>query len=221
MEIQLNETETRVLAALVEKELTTPEYYPLSLNALTNACNQKSNREPVVAYDEKTVVRAIESLREKKMAVMVTGAGSRVPKYKHSFARRFQLDEKEVAVLTILMLRGPQTIGEIRGRTGRMYDFSDLADVSATLDGLKKRGDGAYVVQLPRQPGRKEARYAHLFCGEPEITKHDVEPRFEPARQAVMAENERITKLEEEMAKLKKELEALVQEFLEFKKQFE
>ena len=222
METQLRAEDVRVLGALIEKELTTPEYYPLTLNALTNACNQKSNRDPVVAYDSKTVVRTIESLREKRLAVMVTGAGGRVPKYKHSFDRRFQLNEKEVACLAVLMLRGPQTIGEIRGRSGRMYDFADLEEVASTLNGLTTRGEGAYVVQLPRQPGRKEARYAHLLCGEPEIPEDEEQAlAYEPARQAAMAENERIAKLEEELAALRSEFENFKREVTEFKAQFE
>ena len=220
MDIELTEIEVRVLAALVEKERTTPEYYPLSLNALTNACNQKSNREPVVHYDEKTVVRAIENLRDKNLALMVTGMGSRVAKYKHTFARRFQLNEKEVAVLCILMLRGPQTVGEIRGRSSRLYDFTDLAEVSETLDALKKRGEGAYVVQLPRQPGRKEARFAHLLSGAIAV---DEEPESDNETVVNMAvhDNDQVTKLQEEIADLKNEVQTLRQMFMEFKQQFE
>lgn len=219
MEIQLTDVEIRVLGALIEKERATPEYYPLSLNALTNACNQKSNRDPVVTYDEKTVVRAVESLREKNLSLMVTGAGSRVAKYKHTFNRKFQLNEKEVAVLCILMLRGPQTVGEIRGRTGRLYNFPDLADVSATLDGLMTRGEGAYIVQLPRQPGRKEARYAHLFSPVAEVPMEEKEPTVEQGRQTANLPNDHTMRLEIEM--LKHDLAALKQEFAEFKKQFE
>ncbi len=218
---QLNQTEVRVLGALIEKELTTPEYYPMTLNALTNACNQKSNREPVVSYDEKTVVRTIESLREKGLALMVTGAGSRVPKYRHTFARRFQLDEKEVAVLCVLMLRGPQTVGEVRGRSARLFEFKDLEEAEQTLRGLASRGDGPYVKQLPRQPGRKEARYAHLFSGEPEIPEEAYEARPETARQAVAAENDRITKLETELETVRQELAELRQQFDSFRQQFE
>ncbi|MFQ5652897.1 MAG: YceH family protein [bacterium] len=221
MEIQLTPVEVRVLGALVEKEHTTPEYYPLTLNALTNACNQKSNRSPVVSYDEKTVVRALESLREKKLVLMVTGAGSRVPKYKHAFDRRFHFDRPEVAVLCTLMVRGPQTVGEIRGRTSRLYEFRDLDEVENTMQGLMTRGEGAYVVQLPRQPGRKESRYAHLFSGEPDIPEDEVAPKLEPARQMVMAENERLATLEGELQALRQEMEELRNQFLAFKKQFE
>lgn len=220
MQDELNSAEVRVLGCLVEKELTTPEYYPLTLNALTNACNQKSNREPVVSYDEKTVVRAVESLREKQLALMVTGHGSRVPKYKHSFARRFQLNEKEAAILCSLMLRGPQTVGELRSRTGRMYDFPDLAEVEQTLHVLSTRGEGAYVVRLPRQPGRKESRYAHLFSGEPDLSEETSAPTREPALQTVQAEDERIAKLEAEVQALQDALQRLEQAFTEFKQQF-
>lgn len=221
MTILLNPAEVRILACLVEKESTTPEYYPLTLNALTNACNQKSNREPVVSFEEKTVVRGIESLREKNLALMVTGAGSRVPKYKHTFARRFQLSEPEVAVLCVLMLRGPQTVGELRGRSARLHAFADLSAVESTLTGLMSRGEGAYVLKLPRQPGRKEARFAHLFCGEPELAEPEVLVNSEPATLEVRAENERVTRLEEELTCVRTELEELKESFTQFRKQFE
>ena len=153
MDIQLSEVEVRVLGVLVEKELTTPEYYPLTPNAIRTACNQKSNREPVVSYDQAAIIQAVESLRDKNLALMVTGAGSRAAKYRHTFPRRFQFDEKEVAVLCVLMLRGPQTIGEIRGRSSRLYNFDSLDEVGATLSGLAKRGAGAYVQPAVRGAG--------------------------------------------------------------------
>lgn len=221
MLVELSDVEVRVIGCLVEKELTTPEYYPLTLNALKMACNQKSNREPVLSFDDKTVVRAIESLREKQLALLVTGHGSRVPKYKHTFARRFQLNEKEVAVLCVLMLRSAQTVGELRGRTARMHGFSDLAEVTETLHGLSVRGEGAFVMQLPRQAGRKESRYAHLLSGEPEITEEMLAPPREAAARAVFAEDERIAKLEAEVQELRVELEELKQRFGDFKQQFE
>lgn len=221
MLVELSDIEVRAMGCLVEKELTTPEYYPLTLNALKMACNQKSNREPVVSYDDKTVVRAIESLREKQLALLVTGHGSRVPKYKHTFARRFQLNEQEVAVLCVLMLRGPQTVGELRGRTARLYEFSDLAELTETLHSLSARGEGAFVMQLPRQPGRKESRYAHLLSGEPEITEEVLALPREAAVRAVFAEDERIAKLEAEVQELRAELEELKQRFGDFKQQFE
>lgn len=221
MDLELNAAEVRVLGALIEKELTTPEYYPLTLNALTNACNQKSNREPVVSFDEKTVVRALEGLRQKNLATRSTGGGSRVPKYKHSLTSKFQLDQKEVAALCILMLRGPQTVGEIRGRTGRMYEFSDLEEVDDTLASLSQRDDGPFVMQLPRLPGHKESRYAHLFAGEPEIKPEEVPPNLEAATREVLGENERIAKIEEELERLREEFADLKNQFLEFRRQFE
>jgi uncharacterized protein YceH (UPF0502 family) len=222
--VVLNGVEVRVLGSLIEKHVTTPEYYPLSLNALTNACNQVSNREPVVSFDDKTVVRALESLREKKLVWMVTGAGSRVPKYEHRMAETFTLAEQEVAVLGVLMLRGPQTVGEIRGRTTRMYEFQSLEEVEQVLDALMIAEPHPFVTKLARQPGTKESRYAHLLGGEVKIEKtaeQTITPRLEPAALEVRAENERMAKLEEEIETLRLEFGELKQQFLEFKKQFE
>lgn len=215
----LTTTEVRVLGSLIEKELTTPEYYPLTLNALTNACNQISNRDPVVSYDDKTVARALESLREKKLAWMVTGVG-RVPKYEHRFNEALQLAEQEVAVLCVLMLRGPQTVGEIRGRTGRLYEFKELEEVELTLQALMA-AQPQLVTRLPRQPGTKESRYAHLLAGEVQFEDREVTPRLEPATIEIRQENERLAKLEGHVAELRADLELLKQQFLEFKKQFE
>src|SRR5881396_345758 len=145
--ILLNEVECRVLGSLIEKEITTPEYYPLTLNALVNACNQLSNRDPVVSFDEKTVARALESLREKRLAWMVTGIG-RVPKYEQRFAEEYKLAEQELAVLCVLMPRGPQTVGEIRGRTGRLYEFKELEEVELTLQALMTV-QPPFAVKLP------------------------------------------------------------------------
>ena len=220
----LNRVEVRVLGSLIEKQITTPEYYPLTLNALTNACNQTSNRDPVVSFDDKTVVRALESLREKKLVWMVTGAGSRVPKYEHRMAETFTLAEQEVAVLGVLMLRGPQTVGEIRGRTARMYEFQSLDEVEQVLDALMISEPHPFVTKLARQPGTKESRYAHLLGGEVKIERVEEQPaiaRLEPAALEVRAENERMAKIEEEMEALRLELSELKQQFLEFKKQFE
>ena len=161
---ELSETEARVVGCLVEKQLTTPEYYPLTLNALVAACNQKTNREPIVNYDEQTVERALESLREKNLVYIFYGSSSRVPKYKHMLPSVYELDEREVAVVSVLMLRGAQTIGELNQRTSRLYEFSGLNEISETLDGLAKR-DEPLVVRLERQIGQKEARYAHLLSG--------------------------------------------------------
>ncbi|MEK6196688.1 MAG: YceH family protein [Desulfobacterales bacterium] len=207
MNILLNDIEVRVLGSLMEKSMTTPEYYPLSLNALTNACNQKSNRDPVVTFDETTVVRALDSLREKQLAVL--SASSRVPKYAEVFAGTRNLVNREVALIMVLLLRGPQTVGELRGRTERAYKFEDLAEAEATLDELEESG---YVTKLPRMAGRKESRYAHLLAGEVQV--EEAAPRLEPAAIVVRAENERITALEEEVQRLR-------QEFDKFKREFE
>jgi uncharacterized protein YceH (UPF0502 family) len=215
----LTQVEVRVLGSLIEKEITTPEYYPLTLNALTNACNQLSNRDPVVSFDDRTVARALESLREKKLAWMVTGVG-RVPKYEHRLTEALQLAEQEIAVLCVLMLRGPQTIGEIRGRTGRLYEFKELEEVELTLQALMA-SQPPLVFRLPRQPGTKESRYAHLLAGDVQVEEREVTHRLEPATIEVRQENEKLARLEEELAQVRGELEELKNQFLDFKKQFE
>ncbi|MDQ3806382.1 MAG: YceH family protein [Acidobacteriota bacterium] len=220
MDALLNEVEVRVVGSLVEKQVTTPEYYPLTLNALVNACNQISNRDPVVSFDEPTVARALESLRAKNLVYVFYGSDSRVPKYKHMMTEIFRLSPAELAAVCVLMLRGPQTVGEVRGRTGRLYNFADLAEVESTLDGLAQREE-PLVLKLPRQPGRKEARYAHLLAGTPAPEDPRPEPRVEPAVREVRAENERLARLEAEVETLRGELAGLRQTFDEFKKQFE
>jgi len=219
MDVVLNEVEVRVLGCLIEKEMTTPEYYPLSLNALTNACNQKSNRDPVMTLGEEDVVRALNRMRFNQLTV-VSGESSRVAKYRHLLAENMGLIPAELAVICELLVRGPQTVGELRTRCERMYPFSDLAAVEEVLKELAER-EHPLVVRLPRQPGRKEARNAHLFSGMPDMTaeEHDVSP--EPARVRVMAENERMSKIEEEVAALRSEVAVLRQAVEEFKSQFE
>lgn len=220
MEPTLTPIEVRVLGSLIEKELTTPEYYPLTLNALTNACNQLTNRDPVVSFDETTVARALESLREKKLVWLVTAAGSRVPKYEHRFIEAFKLAEQEVAAMCVLMLRGPQTVGEIRGRTGRLYEFKELDEVEMTLGSLMN-SQPPLIARLPRQPGTKESRYAHLLAGEVHVDEREAAPRPEPAMIEVRQENERLARLEEGLAEAQRELAELKQQFTDFKKQFE
>jgi uncharacterized protein len=215
----LTAVEVRVLGSLVEKEITTPEYYPLTLNALMNACNQLSNREPVVSLDEKTVARALESLREKKLVWLVTGVG-RVPKYEHRFAEAFQLAAQEIAVLCVLMLRGPQTVGEIRGRTGRLYEFKELEEVELTLQALMS-AQHPLVARLPRQPGTKESRYAHLLGGAVHVEEREATARLEPATLEVRQENEKLARLEAELLQVRADLTDLKEQFLEFKRQFE
>lgn len=221
MEIALNDVEVRVLGALVEKEITTPEYYPLTLNSLTTACNQKSNRHPVVAYDEKTVVRALESLREKGLARQRTGVDMRVPKHYHLLDEKLGLERAQMAALCVLMLRGPQTLGEIRGRSSRLYEFVDLGEVERVLEELAGRGEGALVVQLPRQTGRKESRYAHLLTGQPILEEGEEDGPVDAALLEVQAESQRIAALEEQVRVLTAELTALREAFARFKEQFE
>ena len=219
MDITLNNIEVRVLGSLIEKELTTPEYYPLSLNSLTNACNQKSNRDPVTALAEEDVVRALDSLRFKQLVVL-SADGGRVSKYRHLLAEKLGLMPAELAVLCELLVRGPQTVGELRTRGERMHPFGDLAAVEEVLQELIQR-ENPLIALMARQPGRKEGRYAQLFSGPPECAEEGSELRPETARQRVMAENERIVKLEEEVAALRGEVVGLQQMMAEFKAQFE
>jgi uncharacterized protein len=220
MDALLNAIEVRVVGSLVEKQMATPEYYPLTLNALVNACNQLTGREPVVAYDERTVARALESLREKQLVWQVSAAGARVSKYEHRLSEKFNLAEQETAVLAVLMLRGPQTVGEIKGRTGRMYDFGELAEVEMTLESLVTAAP-PLVARLARQPGTKESRYAHLLAGEVHVEESPAEPRPDAAVLEVRAENERLAKLEGEVDNLRRQLAELQQQFLDFKRQFD
>ena len=209
MDWQLDATETRVLGALLEKEITTPDYYPLSTNALVNACNQKSNREPVVSYGDDTVESALQDLRDKGLAMRVTGDG-RVAKHEQRFTEKYNLGRREAALLCVLMLRGPQTVGELRGRSERLYTFDDLEGVESTLSRLADMG---YVKKLPRRAGFKEQRWAQLLAGDVE------EAGEEPSHAAAAhdsgpADRDRIAKLEADLA-------ALRQEFDEFKRKFE
>ncbi|MDX6694428.1 MAG: uncharacterized protein QOF02_2031 [Blastocatellia bacterium] len=217
----LNEAEVRVLGSLIEKQITTPEYYPLTLNALTHACNQISNRDPVVAYDEKIVARALESLREKNLAYIFYGSESRVPKYKHVVPEVLGLTPPQVAAMCVLMLRGPQTVGEVRGRTTRLYEFKELMEVEATLEELATRDTQPLVARLPKLPGRKESRYAHLLSGLVEVEAEATAPRTEAATREVRAENERIAALEALVETLRGEVAELRAQFDDFKKQFE
>lgn len=216
----LNEYEVRVIGALIEKQITTPDYYPLTLNALVHACNQKNNRNPVVSYDEETVARAIEGLREKQLAYVFYGSESRVPKYAHLFPKAYDLGPPEVAVMCVLLLRGPQTPGELRGRAANMHAFASLSEVEATIEGLLARTLDPVIVRLPRQTGMKESRYAHLLSGEVEVEA--VEPRSIAVTTATSrAEQERLARLEVETQTLRRELDELKEQFAVFKKQFE
>ena len=216
MTLVLNATETRVLGSLIEKQLTTPEYYPLTLNALIAACNQKSNRDPVVSYDENAITGALDSLREKNLVYVFYGSNSRVVKYKHMFPNVFELEASEVAVMAVLMLRGPQTVGELRERTGRMHDFAGMGEVQETLDNLTRR-DEPLAIKLERQAGQKDARYAHLLSGEIDIASLSVARE----RPTGGGQTERIEKLEAEVETLRNNLAAFREELAEFRKQFE
>jgi hypothetical protein len=206
MDWQLDAAEARVLGSLLEKEIATPDYYPLSLNALVNACNQKSNREPVVSWDEDTVETALEGLRGKGLALRTIGGESRVPKHSQRFTEKFNLGRREAAVLCVLMLRGPQTVGELRGRSERLYQFEDLEGVESTLSRLVEMG---YVKKLPRQTGYKEQRWAQLLAGDVEVAEESA-----PTAERGPSEGERIAALEREVAELKRAFE-------EFRRSFE
>ncbi|HDH53322.1 MAG TPA: DUF480 domain-containing protein, partial [Nitrospirae bacterium] len=172
MDIVLNDIEVRILGCLIEKETATPDYYPLTLNSLVNACNQKSNRSPVVSYEETSVVRGLDGLHEKGLSEKIYKSDSRVPKYQHLFTRKFNLSPGEAAVLCVLMLRGPQTTGEIRGRSDRIYKFDSLNEVEEVLNGLMDK-EQPMLIKLPRRIGRKEPRYMHLFSGEAAIKESE------------------------------------------------
>jgi uncharacterized protein YceH (UPF0502 family) len=214
-----NDIEVRVLGSLVEKQVTTPEYYPLTLNALTLACNQKNNRNPVTTYSENDVANALESLREKNLTYVYHGSTSRVPKYKHVMPEVMHLSPPETALMCALMLRGPQTVGEMRGNASRLYEFSGLEEVDQTLNSLISREPEPLVVRLPRQPGQKEARVAHLLSGPPseEMMAEVAAPRAVPRQN----DRERIEILERNLTTLSEEMQTLKQQFAEFKKQFE
>ena len=217
MQKLLNEAEARALGSLVEKQVTTPEYYPLTLNALTLACNQKNNRNPVVSFDEEAVAHALESLREKNLVYVFYGSSSRAPKYKQMMTEVFELSPQELALMCVLMLRGSQTVGELRGRTDRLYDFTGLEEVEEALNSLAAKEPQPLVAKLPRQPGQKEARFAHLLSGD-----IDVEAiAATNAKRADNADPNRISKLESEVELLREEVAELRSTLEEFRKQFE
>lgn len=219
MDMTLDDIEVRVLGSLIEKELTTPEYYPLSLNSLTNACNQKSNRDPVMNLSEEDVVRALDSLRFRQLVVL-SADGGRVPKYRHLLAEKMGLIPAEQAIICELLVRGPQTLGELRTRGERMHPFGDLAAVEEVLQELMQR-DNPLIALLPRLPGRKEGRYTQLFSGIPDVTVEELKTAPEAARMRVAAENDRIAKLGAEVTALRDEVADLRQMMAEFKRQFE
>jgi uncharacterized protein YceH (UPF0502 family) len=217
--LDLNPVETRILGCLLEKERTVPENYPLSLNTLVSACNQTTNREPVTAFDEKTIEAGIGGLREKKLVTVVFGAGSRVQKYRHNLPEHFELDRRDVAVMCVLLLRGPQTAGELRSRTERLFHFATIEELEECLAGLEK-GDSPLIRLLPQQPGQKERRYVQLFSAEPEggWQRASYEATATPR---APRDDSRIETLETEVAALREEVAELKARFTEFKKQFE
>lgn len=218
MNFLLTEIEVRVLGSLVEKDATTPDYYPLSINALVNACNQKSNRDPFMTLTEDAVRQALGNLKEKKLAGPVNSADSRVTKYEHRMQEVFNFSRGENAVLCVLMLRGAQTPGELRGRTERIHPFEDLDEVQSALQKLMQR-DPPLAQVLQRQPGTKESRYVHLFCG---LVEPFVMPEPNTTPRAIRMDNaERLEKLEETVSGVQREMEELKQQFAGFRKQFE
>jgi len=218
MELSLTETEVRVLGSLIEKDITTPEYYPLSLNALVNACNQKSNRDPFMQLDETAVRDALSSLQERRMAGPAGGADSRVTKYEHRLQEVFNFTRQEIAVLCVLLLRGPQTPGELRGRSERMHRFEALDEVQSALQKLMQR-DPALVKVLPRQPGTKEARWVHLMAGDVAVPESQYAGAVASDRGS--GDGERIVRLEEEVAALRREVGELKDQLGRFRQQFE
>jgi uncharacterized protein len=214
--VNLTEVEARVLGALIEKDIATPDYYPLSLNALVNACNQKNNRDPVMTLDADAVQQALATLQEKRLAGPASGADSRVAKYEHRLQEVFNFDRREVAIVCVLLLRGAQTPGEVRGRTDRMYRFEALDDVVSTLDRLAQR-DPPLARVLPRQPGTKESRYMHLFSGEPAEATLAGAAATAPSPAAA----DRLTRLEDEVAQLRNDLTEMREQLDAFRKQFQ
>lgn len=211
MDIELSQNEARIIACLIEKQITTPEQYPLSLNALTNACNQKSNRDPVLVLDQATVRHTIDDLIRKRLVGEKSGFGSRVAKYQHRFCNTefgtLKFSAQELAIVCELLLRGPQTPGELRSHASRMATFTDIAQVETALEELMTRQDGPFVAVLPREPGRRESRYMHLFSG--------ATPAQPPSRPAVAsipqppADQSRLDRLEQEIAVLRDDVEML------------
>ena len=231
MNILLNDVECRVLGSLIEKEITTPEYYPLSLNALANACNQKSNRDPVMTLDEAAVRQALHSLDGQSLVRSVSASDSRVTKYEHRLQEAFNFYRHEIAILCVLLLRGPQTPGELRTRAERMHPFDDLNAVQSSLQHLMKR-EPPLVKVLLRQPGTKESRYVHLLSGDADlrdkVESFDAKPEAKEGTTTIFSDGARIAHLEEEIALLgkevsdsHKEISDLKQQFAQFKKQFE
>lgn len=211
MSIELTALEARAIGCLIEKAITTPDQYPLSLNALTNACNQKSNRDPVMDLDERTMQQTVDALVRKHLILEKSGFGSRVPKYQHRFCNTgfgsLTFTPQETAILCELLLRGPQTPGELKTRAARLSELNDVSDVELALINLATREDGPFVVQLPREAGRRDSRYAHLFSGDIDATQFPTQAA--PVESRPKPQNERIERLEELVFELRRELDEL------------
>ena len=213
MNIELSPLEARVIGCLIEKQITTPDHYPLSLNALVNACNQKSNRDPLMEADERTIQDTLDTLARKHFVVEKSGFGSRVPKYQHRFCNTeygtLKLTPQELAIVCELLVRGPQTPGELRTRASRMAPFSEVGQVEAALESLRSREDGPFVVRLPREPGRRDSRWAHLFSGAVAVAAIEEEPQAVGVSGVAAEMPSRLERLEEQVRRLHEELEDL------------
>ncbi len=213
MNIELSALEARVIGCLIEKQITTPDQYPLSLNALVNACNQKSNRDPVMDVDEPTIQHIVDHLARKHFVIEKSGFGSRVPKYQHRFCNTefgtLKLTPQELAIVCELLVRGPQTPGELRTRASRMAAFSEVGQVEAALEGLSTREDGPFVVRLPREPGRRDSRYAHLFSGAVTVPVVEEAAESAPSSSASAATPSRLDRLEEQVRQLREEVDQM------------
>jgi len=213
MNIELSPIEARVIGCLIEKQITTPDQYPLSLNALVNACNQKSNRDPVMSADEATIQATLDHLTRKHLVIEKSGFGSRVPKYQHRLCNTefgpLKFTPQELAIVCELLVRGPQTPGELRTRAARMASFSEVGQVESSLESLSSRADGPFVVRLPREPGRRDSRYAHLFGGAVTISAATEESDAEPSPPASAPAPSRLERLEEEVRQLKEEVKEI------------
>lgn len=219
-QVILDPFEIRVLGVLAEKEALTPDNYPLSLNALTNGCNQLSSRDPVMSITDDTVLDVLHRMMQKKFVTEVSQAGARVVKYEHRMRVKWSLEQDRLAILTMLILRGPQTAGEIRARTGRMHEFSTVAEIEAGLQFLIDKFP-PLVARLERAPGTKEPRYAHLLSGEEILAQQNVAAAFSSGSTVERSRQDRVTQLEEEVSSLREEIENLKQQFAHFKKQFD
>jgi len=222
MIIEIDKVEARILGALIEKEITTPDYYPLTLNSLITACNQKSNRYPIMTLDETTTLRALGNLREKKLVWQVKTPGSRSSKFEHNLKEKFNFSKSEISIICVLLLRGHQTSGELKTRTNRLYQFESTVHIDSILKHLSENTEngGPFVVKLPRLTGQKESRYGHLFCGDINIDEY-LEETVEPARAEIITENKRIESLEQKVASLENELLNLKNRFETFIKEFD